>query len=116
MSGIKGRAAETIFPHFRLAQARGSMNNDRSIAPHFDAAFRTRLLDLFSWRREDADIRLALHIDEAAGIVLESRTDEIAGLPRVIQASPIVRCGVEVDESLSHGERVTKERPRSVSE
>jgi len=28
------------------------MNNDRSIAPHFDEAFRTRLLDLFSWRRD----------------------------------------------------------------
>ena len=28
------------------------MNNDRSIAPHFDEAFRARLLDLFSWRRD----------------------------------------------------------------
>jgi 5,6-dimethylbenzimidazole synthase len=28
------------------------MNNDRSIAPHFDEAFRTRLLDLYSWRRD----------------------------------------------------------------
>ena len=50
MSGIKGRAAETNFPI--SVQARVSMNNDRSIAPHFDEAFRTRLLDLFCWRRD----------------------------------------------------------------
>ena len=50
MSGIKGRAAETNFPI--SVQARVSMNNDRSIAPHFDEVFRTRLLDLFSWRRD----------------------------------------------------------------
>ena len=28
------------------------MNNDPSVAPHFDDAFRARLLDLFSWRRD----------------------------------------------------------------
>jgi hypothetical protein len=50
MSGIKGRAAETNFPI--SVQARASMNNDRSIAPHFDEVFRTRLLDLFCWRRD----------------------------------------------------------------
>ncbi len=36
------------------------------------------VVDLFFWRREDANIRHALRIDETAGIVLESRTDEIA--------------------------------------
>jgi 5,6-dimethylbenzimidazole synthase len=28
------------------------MNSDPSVAPHFDDAFRARLLDLFSWRRD----------------------------------------------------------------
>ena len=28
------------------------MNNDGPAAPHFDESFRTRLLDLFCWRRD----------------------------------------------------------------
>ena len=49
-----GRSSQDSCLHRRFPASigEGSMNIDPSAAPHFDEAFRARLLDLFCWRRD----------------------------------------------------------------
>jgi 5,6-dimethylbenzimidazole synthase len=51
-SFASGFLRKSVFPASWRAQPKVMMNDDPSAAPHFDTAFRTRLRDLFCWRRD----------------------------------------------------------------